>query len=1307
MKRFLHELMKISNIINDRATSPLKGRCITGGNTPRFAVLKAPFIRNDVKKPVEVIEEKVLTPEVNETQDLLSGISSTPDIISSDANVIPPKTVTECLNSASESSINDVVVHDKAIGWYGVPGEFLDVDVCLGKYQIKSELSFWKAWKLISNVEQLSLAIHIRLLKESSGSSAERLYFVVEDDSTASSSTKAKRLDSFIRPDLSTEHDRYSLVVRNIRPDLCFEIGILALKTTSICVKKVQLSFSIVPSTSDVPSDRLFPLEFELNKEFNFKKWRQRQLQSFQRFHRKISHFIKTTYGVTSSEVYMQRCQSRACFDCRSKAEVDLTFPIYCLAENCAGNLVDTDYRSMAYLQKLTAGLVGADAGKALEKAVVFNWRRWKQRDEKYRRKKDMTEIKVDSLYYDACVQNKLFCPSCWKVEPYLDAWFRQNAERNGKFYQSKCQTCWRYYAQADISFDIGRFESRMRERDLRREERLQAVVRSLEDRKAEYHPYRFIDKIEEKWKREHPDRNWTPSSLLYKTLPDFRVTLANEKEDLLPSVMVKDLDLSDVSDGDADMIVFEQSFSTLSGDEGVDLLEGADGEESVSTPIREIVSDHLNREAGKGEGNKGDSLVVPISSLHADKDKGKEVQEDEIHLMNLPCDCALCRKIAIRDAAAARAREAPAPSASNNLIAQGNVPSDETGSLKPKQQLPSLPNEQLHDVKSVDVGGLADNEKDKLPKGKPSQRPMTALPLSKASSQGGLVDQVRGNVAKHRAVSFSTQLEIQMSDSLASTTTKHIAGELNVADAVETMLQSISGIGDASPIPDPATPLAEGKTPNPKHKRTKSSRKKSSSHRSSRLLDSEGLVPKQGKSSPAVQLRDREGDLAVQSRSIDLSDGSPMPSDLNINIDLNRIIDRPNFEDDRYNLSLTPMLSQAAAPQSRGRPSSLQAGSTSKGSQGDRSISNLSGSYEDHIPVEDHAHQRFERWLRGIAGMIPIGALRNSVHGSAQLERTDFEGAQTPTNHFLPHLQDMMGVAAEESHHRPLISSYTIRVSFVYNEKARSLTEFNPVTHIGEKKLLFTRARSRDSFQTVSDPVATDRMVYLVGCCNSGSRERAYYFVSPLYSQPYPKTSERAPNSKVLGGFQYFKRASVILRSTTRCEYLLEKLQTNSESVRMVRTPKSPKSRDTNLTMEDMRRRARAGFSPGAFDSAATTVKFSWKTIASLPMQDYLATLPEDVFFVVNLAQHEVDSDGQTIVDVEYHFVVRCLVGGEEILHGTFLCHRYFALSEFESKCHLRVTDPVDIRQEAYFVFFEIQHAHKLCDGVEILCAS
>ena len=156
-----------------------------------------------------------------------------------------------------------------------------------------------------------------------------------------------------------------------------------------------------------------------------------------------------------------------------------------------------------------------------------------------------------------------------------------------------------------------------------------------------------------------------------------------------------------------------------------------------------------------------------------------------------------------------------------------------------------------------------------------------------------------------------------------------------------------------------------------------------------------------------------------------------------------------------------------------------------------------------------------------------------------------------------------------------------------------------------------------------------------------------------------------------------------------------------------MVRTPKSPKSRDTNLTMEDMRRRARAGFSPGAFDSGATAVKFSWKTIASLPTQDYLATLPEDVFFVVNLAQHEVDSDGQIIVDVEYHFVVRCLVGGEEILHGTFLCHRYFALSEFESKCHLRVTDPVDIRQEAYFVFFEIQHAHKLCDGVEILCAS
>eukprot|EP01036_Dinobryon_divergens_P026460 gene26460-35118_t len=1221
-------------------------------NTPNFVVLKNPTIRSTKNSA------KVLAPKCEHSFPVGGGggVGGENYFTESEKLSSPQKKPEVEFRKSFKSEVKYI----DPISWMSQSNEVsADLDVCLGKYQVNGESTFWKTWKSLSVSEQVSLCIKIRVNFGDLELSGAKFYVI---EKSSNDHMKDSTAHSISQPELSTQNKSYSLKLKNVFADLCFEVGIKAVKANIINIRSVRISYYIEKSAREFNFDRPLPLQVELNSVFNSTEWYQRQLLNFQRFHRKIKQFIYTSYGNLSSEEYMRRCQGKACIRCRKRSEVDPTFPVYCLDDECAGNIIDSDYRSMAYLEPFTRGLVGEEAGRALEKKVKFNWSRWLRRDHKYRLKMDKSIVKVEAMFYEACVENKLFCPTCGQTEPYLDVWFRNHAARRGKLYYSKCQTCWKHFVEPDVSFDLERFELRMKKRDKKRAEELAGIAARLESDKGAFHPYQFIDKLEEKWRRENPtsDGNWAPNNLLNKSLPNYRLKLVESNNDML--------ELSDFTGSDFDdRMLFETSLSTLSAEDFGDDVEDAGLALAVDElSVKEIID--LNK------GSKEEIIIVADDAfVNIEGTPVIDSLPKVEHILKLPCDCALCRKIAMRKVAR---EQSPVSISADKEQSLGKPAQELTGTtaamspIHPKAEFPT-------NRKNVE----------EPPKRKSNLRPFTAV----EPSSSRLVEQLRGNISRQRAVSFNSPME--MNDSITSSGMLPPLNAVTAAICSTTVSTTVSASSRIEPEPD-GMPKRKGKVrpvdtaSSPMNDDLPDSRLESpivekivleqtivESEINRMITSSTGSPRHNTKSSPTLDLS-----------STDLNDDSGLEG-INKSMSL--------LDDSRFNLSMSPRSvnstdiekkksKEVKVHSSDVKPTiSVQIAPISRRFQDDRSLSGLVGVLENYIPNEEHIHQRHELWLRGVAGIVPAGALRNAFSEFVETK----EIAHTNSSQSLSLLRrDGFG---------PINGSHTVRVSFVYNEKMRTITAYNPVMHIGVSKLLYTNNNVQESPQQGADAVehmqSTDRMVYFVGCCNSGSREQAYFFLSPLYSKSFP-SSTGDQRSK---GFQYFQRADVSMTKSDRCEYLLEKTSLDPDvSDHLIRNAKAKHNRPRTpvATRND------------------PYVSYDWKSATPLTLsgkKTKAASLPGNVFFVMNIVQHLEESAAVTVV-VEYHFTVRCLAETELILHGTFLCHQYFSSEDIVQKRHLDFSSsPVDLQQHAYFVIDGVQHTQRLSDGVEFLCAT
>jgi len=271
-----------------------------------------------------------------------------------------------------------------------------------------------------------------------------------------------------------------------------------------------------------------------------------------------------------------------------------------------------------------------------------------------------------------------------------------------------------------------------MKRRDQRRAEELANIAAQLEleeKKVVEYHSYQFINKIEEKWRRTNPtsDRNWAPNKLLYKCLPNYRLKLVDSNEDLL--------ELSDFTSSDLKQNSFETSLSALTAEDGGEVVVDRNlVVEELS--VEKITIDKVTE--------KKEIVILAENALTIEENTADvETSPKEVHILNLPCDCALCRKIAMRKLAREQG-SVPTSAQTTEKVQQvfaGKVPA--TSTLKTV-----LPSE-------MDV--------EKSSKRKSSLRPSTAADRSSSK----LVEQLRGNISKQRAVTFNTHT--QLTDSVSS----------------------------------------------------------------------------------------------------------------------------------------------------------------------------------------------------------------------------------------------------------------------------------------------------------------------------------------------------------------------------------------------------------------------------------------------------------------------------------------------------------------------------------------------------------
>ena len=102
-------------------------------------------------------------------------------------------------------------------------------------------------------------------------------------------------------------------------------------------------------------------------------------------------------------------------------------------------------------------------------------------------------------------------------------------------------------------------------------------------------------------------------------------------------------LELSDFTDSDFDQNIFEFSLSTLSAEEdGEFVVDGGQVVAVEELSVREIID--------KERPEKEETIIVAEDAFLTAGDAAVvESTPNEVHILNLPCDCALCRKVALR----------------------------------------------------------------------------------------------------------------------------------------------------------------------------------------------------------------------------------------------------------------------------------------------------------------------------------------------------------------------------------------------------------------------------------------------------------------------------------------------------------------------------------------------------------------------------------------------------------------------------------------------------------------------------------
>ena len=290
-----------------------------------------------------------------------------------------------------------------------------------------------------------------------------------------------------------------------------------------------------------------------------------------------------------------------------------------------------------------------------------------------------------------------------------------------------------------------------MKRRDQRRAEELADIAAKLENKKVEYHPYQFINKIEENWRRKNPtsDRNWAPNKLLNKCLPNYRLKLVDSNEDL---------ELSEITYSELNQNILETSLSTVSAEDDGEVVV-VDRGLVVAVEELSVKKNIVNKETEKKD-------VIEVTGGDACVTKGNATvvgsSPNEVHILNLPCDCALCRKVALRKLA--REQSAATASMQTTEKVQGLSVQSVVSSLFHSASLESLPpaNEDTMEV------GKSSTRKSSL-------RPSTAT--DRSSSR--LVEQLRGNISKQRAVNFNAITQI--TDSVSSSGEKSYHKEVSV----------------------------------------------------------------------------------------------------------------------------------------------------------------------------------------------------------------------------------------------------------------------------------------------------------------------------------------------------------------------------------------------------------------------------------------------------------------------------------------------------------------------------------------------
>ena len=324
------------------------------------------------------------------------------------------------------------------------------MSISLGQFRINPDPNFWKQWNRYCLINNISLSIRMRI--EGDFGEHSRIFFI---EKKANSSSTIEYIDDLSDDDNNVNIKRikkktncyqrlkdscaYLLTIRNITYPLEFEIGLYGLISDKVTIRQLHVWFSEDKLDIHFPLESI-RLQVSCSIEFDPDRWMDRQLESFRRFHRKIGRFILCHYGRECSNEFMRRSQRNACKQCcmdarkllngrekEKEVEVeeeelcaDRRLPVMCLADKCACSYLQNDYRLPSYWGKLSAGLVGHDAGKELA-AAVFDGRRWEDRNEWFRQKKEDTVNKYEQEFYDHyfCRQLKRFCPKCGQPEPF------------------------------------------------------------------------------------------------------------------------------------------------------------------------------------------------------------------------------------------------------------------------------------------------------------------------------------------------------------------------------------------------------------------------------------------------------------------------------------------------------------------------------------------------------------------------------------------------------------------------------------------------------------------------------------------------------------------------------------------------------------------------------------------------------------------------------------------------------------------------------------------------------------------------